>query len=258
MENNLYSKKKINVPELSSRNKRTTTESVQKSMSFAISKGRLAIVLSRIDGFPTAKAKTEQYVTDSEIAAQILTNILGDFADKTVVDLGAGTGILGLGALLCGAKEVILVEQDAEALAVAEQNYASIKSEFSVGKATFVNKDITESSKKTTLQSKIENSRFSSEFCQNADIVVMNPPFGTKQEHADKKFLEKAFAIATTVYSFHKTSTRHFVETVAKDHGFMISHSWDFEFPLKATMKFHERKIRRIEVTAFRFQRLYK
>lgn len=202
-----------------------------------MSKGRLAIVLSTLEGFPTANAKKEQYTTDSEIAAQILHNVLGDFADKNVVDLGAGTGILGIGALLCGAKEAILIEQDAEALKVAEKNYAAIQSEFSVGEATFVNKDM-------------------AEFCQNADIVVMNPPFGTKQEHADKKFLEKAFSTAPVVYSFHKTSTRKFVEAVAKDHGFVVSHSWDFQFPLKQTMKFHEHKIRKIEVTGFRLRRV--
>ncbi|MBI4141798.1 methyltransferase [Candidatus Woesearchaeota archaeon] len=202
-----------------------------------LSKGKLAVVLSKIEGFPTADVKKEQYTTDSEIAAEILTNILVDFADKVVVDLGAGTGILGIGALLSGAKEAILVEQDAEALAVAEKNYAQVKNEFSIGKATFVNKDIVE-------------------FCDNADIVVMNPPFGTKQEHADKKFLEKAFAIATTVYSFHKTTTRKFVEAVARDNGFRITHTWNFQFPLKATMKFHEKRIKRIEVTAYRLQRV--
>jgi len=205
-------------------------------MENKLAKGRLAITLSKLEGFPTAKAKQEQYTTDSEIAAEVLTNILGDFADKVVVDLGAGTGILGIGSLLCGAKEAVFVEQDASALAVAEKNYEKVRSEFSIGKATFVNKNVIE-------------------FCHNADIAVMNPPFGTKQEHADKKFLEKAFNIAPVVYSFHKTSTKKFVEAISKDHGFTITHSWDFEFPLKQTMKFHEQRIKKIAVTAFRLER---
>lgn len=41
------------------------------------------------------------------------------------------------------------------------------------------------------------------------DICVMNPPFGTKIEHADIRFLEKAFKFVNgPVYSFHKSSTK--------------------------------------------------
>jgi len=40
------------------------------------------------------------------------------------------------------------------------------------------------------------------------DIVVMNPPFGTKEEGIDYLFLRKAFEICKgTVYSFHKSSS---------------------------------------------------
>ena len=41
------------------------------------------------------------------------------------------------------------------------------------------------------------------------DIVVMNPPFGTKEAGIDYLFLQKAFEICNgNVYSFHKSSTR--------------------------------------------------
>lgn len=41
------------------------------------------------------------------------------------------------------------------------------------------------------------------------DLVVMNPPFGTKEEGLDYVFLKQAFEICNgNVYSFHKTSTR--------------------------------------------------
>ena len=75
-----------------------------------ISKGTLAIILSKLKQFKTVKIKEEQYTTDSQIAADMLTKaaILGDLTDKKVVDLGSGTGILAIGALLQGAKEAIL------------------------------------------------------------------------------------------------------------------------------------------------------
>lgn len=49
-----------------------------------------------------------------------------------------------------------------------------------------------------------------------SDIVVMNPPFGTKRKNADREFLQAAFTIAEeTVYSLHKTSTRSFIHSFA-------------------------------------------
>ena len=40
------------------------------------------------------------------------------------------------------------------------------------------------------------------------DVVVMNPPFGTKEQGMDYIFLTKAFEICKgNVYSFHKTCT---------------------------------------------------
>ena len=70
------------------------------------SKAGLARVLSGLKGFDEAKVRLEQYPTDGETAADILWNmyILGDIDGKVIVDLGAGTGILGIGAGLLGAK----------------------------------------------------------------------------------------------------------------------------------------------------------
>ena len=44
---------------------------------------------------------------------------------------------------------------------------------------------------------------------KSVDMVVMNPPFGTKQEGIDCVFLERAMRVARgEIYSMHKTSTR--------------------------------------------------
>lgn len=203
------------------------------------SRSRLAIVLSRLKGFKRPKVRVEQYSTDSEIAAEMLWNALyrGDIAKKVIVDLGCGTGILGIGALLLGAERVVFVDNDKGALESAIFNLHRIKSEgYGMGKAVFVCKDI-------------------NGFKEKADVVVQNPPFGTKVRHADRMFLEKAMDIAPVIYSFHKTESKRFIESFSKDNSYKITHYSEFDFPLKATQEYHKRRIHRIKVGCWRLQR---
>jgi len=197
-------------------------------------KKQLAIQLSKLKGFDKASIKLEQYPTDSEIAATILWNAFmnGEIQDKVVADLGCGTGILGIGALLLDAKKVFFVDVDREALNVLEENLKFLELEdFEI-----VCSDV-------------------SDFSEKVDLVIQNPPFGTKQRHADKKFLEKAFSISSLIYSFHKTSTRDFVKAVSNDFDFNIANEFEFSFPLKNTMQIHKKRQQRIEVSCFKLSR---
>lgn len=50
-----------------------------------------------------------------------------------------------------------------------------------------------------------------------ADVVIMNPPFGTKRKGVDMDFLRVAFAISKgSIYSLHKTSTRQHIQRIAE------------------------------------------
>jgi putative methylase len=195
------------------------------------SKSSLAIELSKLQVFPSPKPKLEQYPTDSEIAADVLWQayMAGDIKGKTIADLGCGTGLLGIGTLLLGAKKVFFIDTDTAALAILGNNLKKldIKKGFKI-----VNSDI-------------------KDFKEKADTVIQNPPFGTKEKHTDRAFLEKAFTLANTIYSFHKTSTSGFVNKFAEDNNFSITNKWDFEFPLKQTLKFHKKRIQRIKVSCF-------
>jgi len=163
---------------------------------------------------------------------------------KVRVDLGSGTGILGIGLLLLGTKKVYFIDQDLEALNTAKKHLSIVKSEgFPIGKAIFKQQDI---------------KNLKPETFKKVDLVIQNPPFGTKVRHIDTVFLEKAFKIAPIVYSFHKSETRNFIEKFAEKNDFKVSHRWDFNFPLKARFAFHRRKIHRIKVSCFRFEKIYK
>lgn len=195
-----------------------------------VTKSELAIYLSKLKVFTEADFRQEQYPTDSEVASDILWTayMRGDIEGRVIADLGCGTGVLGIGALLLGAKMVYFVDKDADAINLLKENLSEIDDR---------NYEV--------INENIEN------FEKQADVVLQNPPFGTREKHADRNFLLKAFETGSIVYSFHKTSTSRFVEKISFDYGFRIVDRFDYEFPLKKTMKHHKLRIKRIEVTAF-------
>jgi putative methylase len=199
-----------------------------------ITKSRLAILLSKLKGFEHPKLLAEQYMTDSEAAADMLwlAYMLGDIDSKVIADFGCGTGILGIGCCLLGAKKAYLIDNDADAIKVLMENLSAEK----ISTAEVVNADI-------------------KDFNDKADVVLQNPPFGTKAEHADRAFLQKAFSTAPIVYSLHKSSTSEFVIALANDRGFKVTHRLKIMLPLKASQPFHRKKSERIDVEWFRMSK---
>ncbi len=195
-----------------------------------INKSKLAIELSKLEVFGKAQFKLEQHPTDSEIAAKALWDAYmnGDIKDKIIGDLGCGTGILGIGALLLGAKEVIFVEKEEEAIKCLKKNLET----YELSNYLILCKEI-------------------KDFNREVDIIIQNPPFGTKEKHADREFLLKAFSLADTVYTFHKTSTTDFIKRISKEYEFKVVNVTDFKFPLKNTMSHHKSRIKRIDVSLF-------
>lgn len=210
------------------------------------SKKQLAVILSKLEDFKASggesELKLEQYSTPSEIAADWVWNManLGDISGKVIVDAACGPGYLGLGCLLLGAKKVIFVDKSKEALEICKRNYDKLKLEFDVVGSEFILKDI-------------------GDFDGKFDVMVQNPPFGTKVKHVDKLFLEKAFAMADVVWSMHKLSTIKFVEAIASDFDFDITHHWKYDFSIKKKFKFHKKPRVFVEVGLWRMQRnIYK
>ena len=202
------------------------------------SKKDLEIVLSKLKVFMKPSLELEQYPTPSNIAAEWIWTMAmkGEVAGKIVLDAGCGTGILGLGLLLLGARKVFFLDKDPNAMALCVENYNLLKEEYDIAEGEFIVEDIML-------------------FDGEVDVVVENPPFGTKEEHADRRFLEKAFSLASLVYSMHKYSTKKFLLAIAKDHHFLISEEWRYDFPIKATFQFHEKPVVRVEVGLWRMER---
>ncbi len=199
-----------------------------------LTKSQLAIRLSMLKIFASPELASEQYPTDSEIAADILWNayMKGDIERKVIADLGCGTGILGIGCLLLGAKKSYFVDKDEMCLATAAENLQELQ----LKNCELINSDISKLSLK-------------------ADVVVQNPPFGTKRKHADRAFLIKAFDTAGVIYSIHKATSVSFIEELSRDNGFRVTNILRYSMPLKRSHAFHRRRIHRIEVACFRLER---
>eukprot|EP01128_Nolandella_sp_AFSM9_P006405 TRINITY_DN3287_c0_g1_i2.p1 TRINITY_DN3287_c0_g1~~TRINITY_DN3287_c0_g1_i2.p1 ORF type:complete len:324 (-),score=80.41 TRINITY_DN3287_c0_g1_i2:14-844(-) len=92
------------------------------------------------------------------------------------------------------------------------------------------------------------------EYPEGIQIVVMNPPFGTKVRGIDMEFLEIACSIATTaVYSLHKTSTVQGIMRRAKKWNVTGEVVAEMRWQLPNTMKYHKRRVQDIAVSLLRF-----
>ncbi|NJE30429.1 methyltransferase domain-containing protein [Thermococcus sp. 18S1] len=200
-------------------------------------KKHLAIALSRLEGFKNPKPELEQYRTPGNVAAELLwlAHSLGDIGGRVVGDLGAGTGVLSIGACLLGAAGVYAVEVDETALEVARENARSLGMEECI---EFIHSEV-------------------SRFGRKVDTVVMNPPFGSQNPHADRPFLLKAFEVSDVVYSIHlaKPEVRRFIEAFVGDAGFEITHRITLPFEIPAQFFFHRKRLERVLVDIYRLER---
>jgi 16S rRNA (guanine(966)-N(2))-methyltransferase RsmD len=107
---------------------------------------------------------------------EAIFNILGPPPEGAVLDLFAGTGALGLEALSRGARKVIFVERDRQALAVLRQNLRALGAE---GRSTVIAADVCTGLRRLAVSISRE-SRFSED---RFSWVFMDPPYA--QEAAD-------------------------------------------------------------------------
>ncbi len=188
--------------------------------------------LQRVKPFQDPRSDLEQYVTPAVIAADVLYSAYAqsDIADRKVLDLGCGTGMLAIGAWLLGAKEVVGIDIDGQALRVAEENARELGSEVRL------------------LQMDVQ------QFQERVDTVIMNPPFGAQRRHADRPFLEKALELASVSYSLHLAETQEFVESLVRSHNAKGEAQKRYKFEIPHTFAFHKKAKKDVEVILFRVQ----
>lgn len=127
-----------------------------------------------------------------------------------------------------GSSHVTGVDADSRALALAREN----------AKMAGVEVD--------WVQSQIE------ELGRSYDVVLMNPPYGTRNIHADIRFLDKSFQLAPVTYSIHKSSTRNFLSKYVKKAGRRIDQVRGMALEIPHLFSFHQKRSENIEVDILR------
>ncbi len=201
------------------------------------SEGKLARLLSSLEPLPNPKPELEQYETPPELASQVLAWAfdLGDIEGRIVADLGCGSGVLGLGAALLGAREVVCIDVDPLAVVTAWRNA------WRLGVADRVRIYVSDVV----------------DFREAVDTVVMNPPFGIRGGVPDLTFLVRALRSGRVVYSIHREGNAEFLAGAASRLGAELTHVRRYPFSIARRFKFHRRKSVEVGVEVLRFERLY-
>lgn len=193
--------------------------------------------------FPFPRIDLEQYTTSPHIAARVAHAALNlgccEWSPEwtTVADLGTGTGVLSIAMALLGCKYVLGVDADVEALSLARENVEAkvLEGDLPAGRVELMCADVHRDAE--VLRPK------------SFDMVVMNPPFGTRVKSADVGFLDVACDVARyVVYSLHKRSTRDFIVRRMDRAGFQVEVVAEVRFDLPPTYRFHKQRSADVEV----------
>ena len=183
------------------------------------------MLLSGLDSHPCESIELEQYTTDGDLAARWLTDIAayGDLAEGyTVADLGAGNGVLGLGALAMGAGRAILIEANQAACDVARSNAESMGLSDSVQVIH------------ATLGSDPAN-------IGSADVVISNPPWGRQTPKADRPFLEAMLSSGIPAHLLHSAEATH-IRPLFEEAGWAVERYGEADFALPAAYSHHSQR----------------
>ena len=179
------------------------------------------MLLSSLPPHPCGDIELEQYTTSGDIAASWLAQIaaFGDLStDSSIADLGAGNGILGIGAALMGVSQVVLLEADEEACSVAFQSIEQAGVSESV----------------EIICKTVDNSLDIS----GAELIISNPPWGTQKAKSDRPFLEAIIRSKAVSHLMHSAEATH-IEAIFESVGWNVEKYWETDFALPAVYSHH-------------------
>lgn len=196
-------------------------------------KKELELALEKLAEPLSPRRDLEQYPTPAHIAADLLweEELAGrGLSGRIVVDLGAGTGRLCIGAALLGA-ECVGLEIDERQIRVLLDNarIAGVSERVEV-----VLSDV----RRPPLRP------------MDGSTAIMNPPFGTSRRGADREFLAAASTLSDRILSLHiyNESSLDFLSRFLRSRGFVVVKMKKYTMLLRQTMEHHVAKTVRFPV----------
>ncbi|CAI8337998.1 MAG: Ribosomal protein L11 methyltransferase [Euryarchaeota archaeon UBA443] len=196
--------------------------------------------LSSLVPHPCQSVELEQYPTEGNLAAAWLTKIdLGDgFEGKHVLDLGAGNGILGIGAAFLKARHVTMVECDPITVDALQSNV----------------RDVDGTSMCTIIEAMVDGTALNLE--QPVDMVIMNPPWGVQTQRADRVFFETIFAMKIPIVHFiHSIDAEHLLP-LARSNGYELHSIYQDDFRLPAAYAHHSKNKASTRIRCYRLEKM--
>ena len=189
--------------------------------------------ISKMNGFKSPIIELEQYTTQGSLAARWvrLAKDMGDMqAGCTVADLGCGTGVLGLGALFCGASAAIMVDIDQSALDIVQDNASSAGLSENV---EIICSDVVAAN------------------LEHTDLILCNPPWGTQKMGADAPFFEAIRNAGVPAYVLHSSDAKH-VAARFDSWGWYVQEMFSEQFDLGSSHTHHTRRRVTTQATLWR------
>ena len=217
------------------------TSSLDHRVGEVLRPKHLAIELSKLIAHPQRDASLEQYATEGDLAAFLILAIdqLDIIEGKTVVDVGSGNGILGIGCAILGASRTILIEADADVVDISRKNTAKVSEQYQTDIEVIKCKIGIDEAPKIA----------------NCEIVVMNPPWGFQTSRADRPLLEYGFSLQPdSMYVIHSAKSTH-LEALGKPFGYDCEIVFESNFRLPAKYSHQSRKMGETEIRCWRFHK---
>jgi len=203
-------------------------------------KRELELALNTIPPHPRPRVELEQYATPSTLASTLLWIAefhFGDISGKKVLDLGSGTGRLGIGAILLGASVATLLDIDPDSLEVAKK--------WSQDAGVYAFLDL--------VAADVNELPFRENF--SFETVIQNPPFGVHRKGSDVAFLRSALLCARVVYSIHKETSLEYILSVVRRWGAQATVLHRDRICLPPMFEWHRNRVHCFRVAVIRIER---
>ena len=187
-------------------------------------KEALRIVLSKFASYLNPKVELEQYITPTEVVLDWFDFLweLKNRKNLTSADFGAGTGRLTAMLAFLGFKEIYAIEKDKDAFLVLNYNIKTFLKNY-LDRIHLINDDLRN-------------------FNEEVDVVVSNPPFGSKRRGQDRIFIGKSLQLSKVAYMLANPLSLPLYEKLAEEWSKKVKVIRVYKFRIERQYPFHRLK----------------